>query len=113
MSSKIGLILSMVFVSLFLMLGVDLISIQYLYSSLDSISISISYSFSKTKEIKPDYVTYLNDKYHIEITDISNYEPIYGERVEYKINRKYQPLIVSQDEMILSISRVAIVGYYD
>ena len=42
MSSKLGLILSMMFVIMFFLFGVDLICIQYVYSDLDAKSISIS-----------------------------------------------------------------------
>ena len=43
MSSKIGTILSMLFVVLFFLFGTDLLCLQYTYSELDSKGISIAY----------------------------------------------------------------------
>ena len=47
MSSKIGTILSLIFVSIFFIFGIDLLTIQVAYANLDSKAISISYLISK------------------------------------------------------------------
>ena len=47
MSYKISMILSMVFVSLFFLLGIDFINLQCAYTELDQKAIAISYEISK------------------------------------------------------------------
>ena len=60
MSYKIGLILSMVFVAMFFLFGADLISIQSVYSSLDSKANNISYLISRSGVIDEELITTSN-----------------------------------------------------
>ena len=59
MSYKIGLILSMVFVAMFFLFGADLISIQSVYSSLDSKANNISYLISRSGVIDEEFINYV------------------------------------------------------
>ena len=69
MSSKIGTILSMLFVVMFFLFGTDLLCLQYCYSSLDSKGITISYYISKNGRIDNDFISYLSNKYGILINE--------------------------------------------
>ena len=51
MASKLGTILSLFFIFIAFLFGVDFVMIQLTYTSLDSLSSTVSYRISKTGEI--------------------------------------------------------------
>ena len=112
MSSKIGVILSMIFVALFFFLSVDVICLQFSYSDLDSKGITICYYISKECRVDTEFINYLNNKYNVSITNLSQTSIIYGDVVEFDISKKYTPLIMSNKDFNLVIKRSAVIGYY-
>ena len=63
MSSKLGTILSSIFIVIAFLLGCDLMSIQFIYSDLDSKSINISYLISKNATFFDDeFTNYIESK---------------------------------------------------
>ena len=70
MSSKLGLILSMIFVVAFVLLGGDLMCLSSAYSYLDNAGISVSYSIAKTGRVDKEYLTALENKYQINFLTI-------------------------------------------
>lgn len=112
MSSKIGLLLSLVFFALFFVLSVDVMCIQYFYSDLDSKSVMIGYELSNLGEIKQEDIDAIEQRYHVIISYVSNFNPSFGDMIEYTLLKEYQPLIVSNDIMELKIERTTICGYY-
>jgi len=112
MSSKIGTILSMLFVVMFFLFGTDLLCLQYCYSSLDSKGITISYYISKNGRIDNDFISYLSNKYEVEIIADQKQSVDYGDVVRFTIRDTFNPLVISSSKMVVSISREAIIGYY-
>ena len=112
MSYKLGLILSMVFVVLFLLLGADMMCLSAAYSYLDSNSISIGYLIAKTGRVDSEYLSYLEDIYNVKFLSISPSSPQIGEVVEFTIYRMYDPLIMSKTDIRLVASRTTVIGYY-
>ena len=112
MSSKIGTILSMLFVVMFFLFGTDLVCLQYAYSELDSKSISIAYYISKNSRIDRDFMLFLSEKYDVEVIVDENQSANYGDVVIFTIKDEYNPLVISNGEMSISISREAVIGYY-
>ena len=112
MSSKIGLILSMIFVVMFFVFGVDLISIQFVYSDLDAKSISISYLISQHGGLDTDLINQIESEYKVDFNCTKNCNANFGDIIEYTVSYTYNPLIISSDEMILQISRTAMIGFY-
>ena len=112
MSYKLGLILSMVFVVLFLLLGGDLMCLSAAYSYLDSNSISIGYLIAKSGRVDSEYLTYLEESYKVYFESISPTEPVIGDVVEYTIYRYYHPLIMANHDVKLTASRTTVIGYY-
>lgn len=113
MSSKFGLMLSMFFVVAFLLFGIDMIGIQFTYSELDQKAISISYLISKRGNIDDEYITSLENKYDVKFTCLSNCQPMFGDIVEYKLEDVYRPLVISKNEMVVSVYRSTVIGYYN
>ena len=112
MSYKLGLILSMVFVAMFLLLGGDMMCLSAAYSYLDSNSISVGYLIAKTGRVDSEYLGYLEELYHLKFETISPKSPTVGDVVEFTVYRMYDPLIISNSEIKLSASRTTVIGYY-
>lgn len=112
MSYKIGFILSMIFVAMFFLFSGDLISLQYIYSDLDAKSVSISYLISEHGKLDGPFIRGIERKYGVNFVTASNYMPLFGDEVTYVIATKYKPLIMSQDQMTVSIERTTVIGYY-
>ena len=112
MSYKLGLILSMIFVVLFLLLGGDMMCLSAAYSYLDSHSISIGYLIAKTGRVDAEYISYLEESYKVQFEKISPTEPEIGDVVEYTIYRYYHPFIMANHDVKLTASRTTVIGYY-
>ena len=112
MSYKIGLILSMVFVSLFFIFGADLLAIQSAYSTLDAKANNISYLISRNGVIDQEFIDFVENSYNLDFDCPINLSPAFGQQITYTISTKYQPLIIDKNEMTITISRMTIIGFY-
>lgn len=112
MSYKIGLLLSMIFVALFFVFGADLISLQSAYSMLDAKANNISYIISRNGVIDTDFKYYIETTFNVEFICDINPAPEFGEKIFYEIKTTYSPLIISDEEMTLSVKRMTIIGFY-
>ena len=112
MSSKIGLLISLSFFILFFLLSIDVICIQYHYSDLDARSVSIGYDIAHLSVLNEGNIEELEGKHHVNIENISNRNPEFGDVIYYTISRSYHPLIVSNEEMVIKIERSIVIGYY-
>ena len=112
MSYKIGLLLSMIFVALFFVFGADLISLQSAYSMLDAKANNISYIISRNGVIDTDFMYYIETTFNVEFICDINPAPEFGEKIFYEIKTTYSPLIISDEEMTLSVKRMIIIGFY-
>ena len=112
MSYKIGLLLSMIFVALFFLFGADLISLQSAYSSLDAKANNISYLISRNGVIDNDFINYIEQTFYVDFECEINQNPTFGEKIIYTIKTQYSPMVISSEEMTLSITRMTIVGFY-
>ena len=113
MSSKIGLILSMLFVTLFFAMGLDVVCVQVIYNDLDSKSIAISYQISQYGTINNEIKSSIENKYKVTFTCVDNCSPKFGDVVTYQISKDYRPIIIQKELMTISIERSAIIGYYN
>ena len=112
MSSKIGLLLSMIFVALFFLFGADLISLQSAYSTLDSKANNISYIISRNGVVDDAFINYIETTFNVDFTCEKHLNPEFGEKIIYQISTKYSPLIISHGDMTLTVERMTIVGFY-
>lgn len=112
MSYKIGLILSTIFVVLFLLLGGDMMCLSAAYSYLDSHSISIGYLIAKNSRVDEEYLSYLEEAYKVTFESVSPSNPSTGDVVQYTIYRLYHPLIMASHDIKLTASRTTVIGYY-
>ncbi len=111
MSSKLGLLLSMIFVTLFFAFGLDLIAIQTIYSDLDAKSVAISYKISKYGTVNEEVKNYIEVTYGVNFRCIDNCSPLFGDTVTYIISKDYKPIIIKNEAMTISVKRNAVIGY--
>lgn len=112
MSYKLSVMISMIFVVAFLLLGGDMMCLSAAYSELDSVSISVSYIIAKSGRVDEEFITNLEDIYKISFLSISPNNPVVGDVVDFVIGRNYDPLILSNQPIVLKASRTTIIGYY-
>lgn len=111
MSYKVGFILSMIFVVMFFLLGSDLVCVQFIYSELDAKSIAISQLIAKHGSLDDDFIEQVENRYDIDFVTADNYAPLFGEEVTYVIAKEYNPVIISDETMTISIERTTVIGY--
>ena len=113
MSYKLGLVLSMVFVILFFLLGIDLITIQFAFGNLDAKSTSISYRISEHGTIDDAFIQEIEEYYKVDFECERNCTPLFGEMVEYTLISNVKTLVVGKGEMTIRISRSTMIGFYN
>ena len=102
----------MVFVVMFFLFAGDMISLQFIYSDLDAKSVTISYLISEKGKIDDQLIAYVESKYNINFVSADNYSPLFGDEVTYVISETYKPLVMSSEELNVSIKRTTVIGYY-
>ena len=112
MSYKIGLLLSMIFVSLFFLFGADLISLQSAFSMLDAKANNISYIISRNGTIDNEFINYIETTFNVDFICDINLSPEFGEKITYEITTVYSPLVISKEDIVISVKRMTIVGFY-
>ena len=111
MSSKLGLVLSMIFVVMFVAIGIDLVSIQFIYNDLDAKSVAISYKISEYGTINDEIKQNIESTFNVSFTCTNNCSPLFGDVVTYVISVDYQPVIIDKNTMTISLERNAVIGY--
>ena len=112
MSSKMGLILSLFFVVLFVAFGIDMINVQFAYSSLDSKCVAISYRISKNGTLDKVFIHNLEEEYNVDFVCVGNCHPLFGDVVTYQVSTYIDALIISNSAVKVTIERTAIIGFY-
>ena len=111
MSSKLGLVLSMIFVTMFFGFGLDLICIQFIYNDLDAKSVAISYKISEYGTVNETIKQNIEETFNVTFYCKSNCSPMFGDTVTYVISKDYKPMMINKDTMTISVERNAVIGY--
>ena len=112
MSSNLGFVLSMIIVAFTLFLGGDMVCLSTAYSALDNVSNTIGYRIAKDARCDSTYLRTLENQYNITFSYISSYGPSIGQVVDFTIYRMYNPLVMSKNDIKMSVSKSTVVGYY-
>lgn len=112
MSYNLGMILSMTLVIAFFLLGGDMISLSYCYSSIDSSAITIGYIIAKEGRVNEEIINRIEETYNVTFASISPENPSVGDVVDFVIYRYYNPLIMATEPIRIEASRSTVVGYY-
>ena len=102
----------MIFVTLFFLFGADLITLEGLYSTLDAKATNISYLISRNGVVDDSFISYIESTFSVDFDCPKNIHPSFGDEVTYKVSTTYHPLIISKEEMTISIQRMTIIGFY-
>ncbi len=112
MGSKLGFILSLLFlVQLFALVG-DIVSIQFVYNNLDAVSVTAGYLISRRGGITSEVKSLVEEQAGASIEPVGEYVVQVGGVFQYRIFKDYSPLIVSEKAMEVAITRSIIIGYY-
>ncbi len=112
MSFKISFILSLTFLVQILILGGDLIALQFVHSHLDAIAQTTSFRIAKAGRIDDATITWLEQR-DITLSCLSNCSPRFGDTLSFSLNQNYDPLIIHNDTISVSVTRYAVIGYYN
>lgn len=112
MSSKLGAILSFIFVVMAFLFSFDMITVQFTYSDLDAMSVNISYLISRSSKIDYKFRVYISERYDADFICEKEGVTTFGEEIYYVLEKTIVPLIMSTESMTVSVKRSAIVGYY-
>lgn len=112
MSSKIGTLLSFIFVAMYFVFGIDLVMLQFVYSDLDAKSVTISNLISQQLNITAEFEANIEAKYSVSLTILNEEEPLFGDVIDYIISVDYDPIIISSSTMTLQVKRSTVLGYY-
>lgn len=113
MSSKVSLILSMIFVVMFFLFAGDMISLQFAYSNLDATSVTISHLISESYAVDNTFINNVKAKYKIDFYLLNDNTPYFGDVVDYVVASEYKSIVLSDHTITLSIKRSSVVGYYN
>ena len=113
MGTNIATILSFLFITLFFILGVDLISVQVVFTDLDRIGVTFSYVIAKEGSINSTVIDNYCNKYNVRFTCLDNCTPKFGDIVEFNLVKSYKPILLSTDVLDITITRTTVIGFYN
>ncbi len=112
MAYKIGLILSMLFIAQLFVFAGDLTSIQIIYTNLDAVSVVAGNLISSRGGLDDEIVNLVYEQSGGSIEAIGDETPMLGSIYEYKISREFTPWVISNNPMVISVTRSVVIGYY-
>jgi len=113
MGSKLGFILSLLFlVQLFAMVG-DLMSIQFIYTNLDAVSVTAGYLISTKGQITNEVIELVKNEANATIEQIGDSPALLGSTFEYRISKPYDAMIIDQKAIEIAVVRSIVIGYYN
>lgn len=82
-------------------------------TSLDAVAVTASYQISMSSKITPEIVAYVKKEANATIEKVGTEAVAFGEPLVFKVYRDYDPLIISSSVMTISITRSAVIGYFN
>ncbi len=111
--SSIGVILSFIFVINVFLFGSDIINLQLLYSNLDAVAMTAGHLIVEYGGITAAIVEFVESEADGTIYCVSNCTPRFGDTYIYVVTTSYEPIVMSDEPMELSIRRSVVIGYYN
>lgn len=113
MGSSLGFLLSLFFSIQVMAYVGDLTTIQQIYSVLDTMAVTAGHLISLEGGISKDIQSYVEEKANAYILPLGKDYVEVGGVLEFLIYRKYEPIIISRDVMVLEVTRSVMIGYID
>lgn len=113
MSYKLGLLLSLAFLMSILLLSGDLLNVNIVKNSLDSLATTVSYRIARDGRIS-EYTRKLVSSYKATLTVEGGSATSFriGDTVIYYLSKDYDPFLLKKETMHIGVKRSAVVGYY-
>lgn len=114
MANKLSFVLSLFFLMQIIAFAGDLTIISTLYTTLDSLSVSVSHLIAKEGRINEEIREYVA-RYcpSCSLESLGEETVAFGETYLYRLSVAYNPLIMSKETMVISLTRGAVIGYMD
>jgi hypothetical protein len=112
MAYKLGLLLSMLFIVQVIVYSGDISCISLIRSELDAVALTAGYEISMQGAITSGIVSFVAKEARAEIVMVNDSVPSFGEVLVFEVSRLYDPLIISDSTMTISVRRSAVIGYY-
>lgn len=112
MSSNLSFLLSVGFVLLCLLYGGDLACINALHNELDAVAMAAGYKISMAGYLTDEVISFVEEEANAIIYTVGPEVAKLGESLIYMVEIEYQPIVISQDKLLISVRRSAVIGYY-
>ncbi|MCQ2797010.1 MAG: hypothetical protein MJ241_00940 [Bacilli bacterium] len=112
MGSKLGFILTLFFIIEVIAYSGDLYSIQAIHSSLDAAALTIAKVISLEGTLTQEALS-LIEKNKAVIGVENSYATRPGDVFVFTLSREYDPLVMSQSTVTVSVTRSTVIGYLD
>jgi hypothetical protein len=110
MGSKLGFLLSLMFLVQVLAYAGDMYSLQVIHADLDAVALQAGYQISRSNGLTPEIEAFVYDSAKAKIKSLSS-EAYFGAEYRFIVYKDYSPMIVSSQPMVVSVTREAILGY--
>lgn len=111
MGNLTGLLFSVLVITPMLLLGVDLYAVSALKTHLETRATTLSYQISKEGGVRNTLVNKLEEE-KITINCFGTCELVSsGQILKYEISTFYTPLVLSNEQLTISVIRTVMVGY--
>ncbi len=111
MASKLGFILSLIFVIQLLLMTGDIAIIQAKQTQLQAFATTIGQRISLEGGLHQTMVDWATDE-GFSLVCLRNCQPQFGDTLTYQLETGFTPLIISNNPMSLRIVRHAVIGIY-
>jgi hypothetical protein len=91
----------------------DVISIQYIYSDLDAVSLTVGYLIAKEAYVSQRTLAFIQEVSPGTRIEYNNSYMMFGETFQYKLCKDYKPAIIGTESVTISVSRSAVIGYFN
>lgn len=113
MAYKLGFLLSLFFVIQVIAYSGDVAAISMIHTSLDAVAVTASYEISLHSKITPEIVAYVKEEADASIEQTGSGTVAFGQPLTFRVFRTYDPLIISSSIMTISVTRSAVIGYFN
>lgn len=112
MGAKMGLILSFLFVIMTFLFASDLMSIQLIYTNLDAVATTAGHLIIESGSITPEIIEFVSKRANATINCLEYCSPRFGDTYIYNVTTTYDSMFMSEDPLVISITRSVVIGYY-
>jgi hypothetical protein len=110
MASKLGFLLSLLFLVEVLAYSGDVYAVQLIHSSLDAVALQAGYQISRSNGLTPEIAAFVKESCGAEIKSLTDVA-YFGAEYTFEVYKTYTPMILSNQAMVITVRREAIIGY--